>query len=298
MKYLVTGGAGFIGSHVVDRLIADGHEVAALDNFSTGRKENLNPRAKFFQLDVRDYKSIRPIFDKQDGVFHLAAYPSVQFSIDNPIEAHEVNVTGTLNVLMAAKDAGIRRVVFSSSCGVYGDALVNPQSEELVPAPKTPYALHKYISEKYCQMFNSIYGLETVILRYFNVYGARMSDSGPYSGVIKIFLKQKAAGQPLTITGDGEQTRDFVHVSDIARANILAIQNPKVGRGEIINIGAGQSISVNQLAGLIGGEKKYLPTRIELRDSLADNRRAKELLNWEPKIKFKEGLAQLYKQQS
>lgn len=295
MRYLVTGGAGFIGSNLVDALVADGHEVVVLDNLSTGRRENLNARAKFHQLDLRDYKPIRPIFENIDGVFHLAAYPSVQFSIDQPIESHEVNVTGTLNVLMAAKEAGVKRVVFASSCGVYGDAEVQPQREDTPANPKTPYALHKYISEKYCQLFNSVYDLPTVILRYFNVYGQRMPDSGPYSGAIKIFLKQKSAGHPLTITGDGGQTRDFVHVSDVARANILAMQNPKVGMGEIINIGTGKSIGINQLADLIGGKKKYLPARIELRHSLADNQKAKKLLGWEPKVNFQSGLAELNK---
>lgn len=293
MKYLVTGGAGFIGSNLVDVLIANGHQVSVIDNFSTGKKENLNSGARVYQKDTRNYSEIEPLFAGVDGVFHLAAMPSVQFSVENPVESHDINVNGMLNVLTAAWKAKVRRVVYSSSCSVYGDAEVSPQYEDLQPDPNTPYALHKYIGEEYCRLFSFLYGLETVSLRYFNVYGPRMADTGPYSGVIKIFMKQKAAGQPLTITGDGEQSRDLVFVGDIVRANILAMESEKVGSGELINIGTGKAYSVNKIADIIGGPRQYVTARVELRHSLADIQKAKKLLGWQPTISLEEGLRAL-----
>ena len=291
MKYLVTGGAGFIGSHLVDALIVKGHQVIVIDNLSTGKKSNLNPRAKFYKKDIHNYKSIKPFFAGMDGVFHLAAMPSVQLSIVHPLESHDINVNGVLNVLMAAKEAGIRRLVFSSSCAVYGDSDGKIlKKENMKAAPKSPYALHKYIGEEYAKLFSDLYGVETVNLRYFNVYGPRMAESGPYSGVIKIFLKQKADGKPFTITGDGKQIRDYVFVEDVARANILAMRSKKAGKGEIINIGSGKNYSVNQLADLIGGPKKYIAPRAEMRHALADISKAKSLLGWQPMISLEKGL--------
>ncbi|MDP3901437.1 MAG: NAD-dependent epimerase/dehydratase family protein [bacterium] len=292
-RYLVTGGAGFIGSNLVDALIKDGHKVLVIDDLSTGKKENLSPRAEFYQKDIRQLSDIESLFVGVDGVFHLAAVPSVQISIDQPAETHSVNVDGTFNVLMASYKAKVKRFIQSSSCSIYGDSVVFPQREDLPVRPKSPYALHKYINEEYCRIFSTIYGLETINLRYFNVYGPRMPYSGPYSGVIRVFLKQKKANEPLTITGDGEQSRDYVFVGDVVRANMLAMESDRVGAGEIINIGSGQSCTVNQIADMVGGPKKYLPPRIEPRRALADNSLAKKLLDWEPTVSLEEGMAKI-----
>ena len=292
-KYLVTGGAGFIGSNLVDELIKLGNEVIVLDNLSTGKKENINPKAKFIKADIRNLEEIRPAFEGIDGVFHLAAMPRVQFSIENPAETNEINVNGVLNVLIASRDAKVKKVVYSASCSVYGNTEVLPTHENIKPNPISPYGLQKYIGEEYCRLFSLIYGLTTVSLRYFNVYGWRMADSGAYLTVIKVFLNQKAAGKPLTITGDGNQTRDFTHIRDVARANILAMQSLNIGKGEAINIGAGKNYSVNQIADLIGGEKKYIEPRIEPKHTLADISLAKKLLNWEPREKLEEAIKEL-----
>ena len=292
-KYLVTGGAGFIGSNLVDELIKLGNEVIVLDNLSTGKKENINPKAKFIKADIRNLEEIRPAFEGIDGVFHLAAMPRVQFSIENPAETNEINVNGVLNVLIASRDAKVKRAVYSASSSVYGNTEVLPTNENIKPNSMSPYGLQKYIGEEYCRLFSLIYGLETVSLRYFNVYGWRMADSGAYLTVIKVFLNQKAAGKPLTITGDGNQTRDFTHIRDVARANILAMQSLSIGKGEAINIGAVKNYSVNQIADLIGGEKKYIEPRIEPKHTLADISLAKKLLNWEPREKLEEAIKEL-----
>lgn len=292
-KYLITGGAGFIGSNLTDELIKLGNEIVVLDNLSTGKKENLNPQAKFIKADIRNLEEIRPAFEKIDGVFHAAALPRVQFSIENPVETNEINVSGAINVLIASRDAKVKRVVYSASSSVYGNTEVLPTRENTKPNPMSPYGLQKYIGEEYCRLFSLLYGLETVSLRYFNVYGPRMVDSGAYLTVIKVFLNQKAAGEPFTITNDGTQTRDFTHIRDVARANILAMQSLNVGKGEAINIGAGKNYSVNQIADLIGGEKKYIAPRIEPKHALADISLAKKLLNWEPKEKLEEAIKEL-----
>ncbi len=281
-KYLVTGGAGFIGSNLVDALIKAGHNVTVIDNFATGKKENLNPKAKFFEADIRNLAQISPHFKNIDGVFHVAALPRVQPSIADPITPNETNITGTLNVLWAAKNAGVKRVVYSSSSSAYGDSQELPLKETLRPNPMSPYALQKYVGEEYSRLFSRLYGIETVSLRYFNVYGPRMISSGAYVTAIKIFLSQKKAGEPLTIVGDGEQTRDFTNVADVVRANMLSIKSAQVGRGEVINIGPGKIYSINQIAKIIGGKVIHLPPRVEPRHTLADNSLAKKLLRWKP----------------
>ncbi|MDP2696319.1 MAG: NAD-dependent epimerase/dehydratase family protein, partial [bacterium] len=253
-----------------------------IDNLSTGKKENLNSKAEFHNVDIRNLDDIRPLFKGVDGVFHLAALPSVPLSIEKPDQAHDINVNGTLNVFLAAKDSGIRRVIYSSSCSVYGDNASLPQRESDQAAPNTPYALHKYIGEQYASLFSQIYKLPIISLRYFNVYGRRMPEAGPYSGVIKVFSRQKQAGELLTITGDGEQSRDFVFIDDVVRANLLAMVSDKVAGGDVINIGSGQNYTINKLADLFGGEKKYIESRVESRTSLANIGRAEELLGWEP----------------
>ncbi len=293
MKYLVVGGAGFIGSNLVDELIRQRHEVVVLDNLSTGKKSNVNKEAKFIKADITKLTKLRPYFNDIDGVFHLAAIPRVPLSIEKPIETHEANVNGTLNVLMAARDAGVKRVVYSASSSAYGDTKVIPVHEELKPAPMSPYGLQKYIGEEYARIFALLYSMETVSLRYFNVYGPRMADAGSYLSVIKTFLNQRLAKQPLSIIGDGEQTRSFTHVRDVVRANILAMESKKIGKGEVINIGTSKSYSVNQIAKWVGGPRVYLPPRIEPKHSCADITKAKRLLGWIPKVSLEKGVAEL-----
>src|SRR3989338_4109508 len=271
MKIVVTGGAGFIGSHLVDALVERGFKVHVIDNLSAGKKENVNKKAVLHIADIRNLKEIKPIIRGADYVFHLAALPRVQYSIENPEETHDVNVSGTLNVLFAAKDGGVKRVIYSASSSAYGDQKRMPLLENMPAAPKSPYGLQKYIGELYCRLFSEVYGLPTVSLRYFNVYGPRFNPEGPYALVIGKFILQRKLGQPLTITGDGKQTRDFTHVSDVVRANLLAMESKKVGRGESINIGAGNNQSIHHIAELIGGPVELISARFEPRHTLADN---------------------------
>ncbi len=292
-KVVVTGGAGFIGSHLVNALIKAGFEVFIIDNLSSGKKENLNSEAKFFNLDIRNLEDIKPVVQGAKYVFHLAAIPSVQYSIENPKETHEINVAGTLNVLLSAKEAKVKRVILSSSCAIYGDVNKLPTDENCEIKPKSPYALHKYIGEQYCKLFIQLYGVETVCLRYFNVYGKGQSSTGAYASVIAKFLDLRKQNKKLTIVGDGNQTRDFINVADVAQANILAAKSERVGKGESINIGSGKKYSVKEIAKIIGGEIEFLPPRIEIKDSLADITLAKFLLNWEPKVDFEEGIKEL-----
>ncbi|MBU1291948.1 NAD-dependent epimerase/dehydratase family protein [Patescibacteria group bacterium] len=294
-RYLVIGGAGFIGSNLTDELIQLKQQVIILDNLSTGKKENINLKAKFVKADIRNLKQISPYFKNIDGVFLLAALPSIQYSIDFPVEANRNNVEGVLNVLEASQKENIKRIVYSSSCSIYGDPNKLPVKETANPDPLSPYALQKYIGEEYCRLFSTIHNLETVSLRYFNVYGPRMDNKGAYTSALSIFMKQKANNQPLTITGDGTQTRDLIHVNDIAKANILAMNSKKVGQGEAINIGSGKNYSINQIAKMISDKIKYISPRIEPHDSLADNSLAKKLLNWQPKMKLEQGIRELLK---
>ncbi len=294
-KILITGGAGFIGSNLTDTLIEKGHEVFVIDNLSTGKKENINPKAKFFNLDLRDFEKIKPAFEGVDFVFHLAALPRVPLSVVKPRETNEINITATLNTLVAAKDAKVKRFIYSSSSSAYGTDNDLPLKESMTASPISPYALQKYVGELYCRIFSSdLYNLPTVSLRYFNVYGPRQVEEGSYVPIMGLFLMQKKKGLPLTITEDGEQTRDFTHVSDVVNANILAMESDKVGKGEVINIGAGKNCTVNKIAELVGGETKYIPARPgDIRDTLADISLAKELLGWEPKTILEEGINQL-----
>lgn len=293
IKVVVVGGAGFIGSHVVDVLIERGYETHVIDNLSGGKKENINSKAFFHKTDIRELESIKPIIKGAKYVFHLAALPRVQYSIEHPIETNEVNVSGTLNVLIAAKDGGVKRVIYSASSSAYGDQKVMPLLEDMPANPKSPYGLQKYVGELYTRLWSEVYGLETVSLRYFNVYGPRLNPDGAYPLAIGKFLKQRKEGKPLTIWGDGTQTRDFTHVRDVVRANLLAAESKKVGKGEVVNIGAGRNFSVNQLATLIGGEVAHEPARLEPHDTLADNSLAKKLLGWKPAISLEEGIREL-----
>lgn len=296
-KAVVTGGAGFIGSHIVDELLKRGHEVHVIDNFAAGKSEDrINPNATYYEVDVRERAKITPIIEGADVVFHLAALPRVQFSIDNPEESHDVNVNGALNVLLAARDGKVGKVVYSASSSAYGDQPILPLSEDMLPQPKSPYALQKYVGEHYCRIFSAIFGLPTVSLRYFNAYGKRADPNGPYAQAIIKFLNFRKQGMPLTVTGDGEQTRDSIHVSDIVRANMLAYEKDTVGQGEVINIGSGRNVSVNEIARMIGGEVVHIAPRIEPHDTLADITCAKELLNWEPTVSLEDGIAELKKE--
>ncbi|PIR75845.1 MAG: hypothetical protein CO030_05165 [Candidatus Magasanikbacteria bacterium CG_4_9_14_0_2_um_filter_42_11] len=293
-RCLVTGGAGFIGSHLTDQLLADGHEVIVIDSLLLGKREFVNEKASFQEMDIREFSKMLPLCNGIDVIFHLAADPRLPLSIEDPQETHAVNVTGTLNVLDAARQAGVKKVIITSSAAVYGDEPL-PISEDMVPRPKSPYGMHKHMDEQYARLFHDLYGLETVSLRYFNVYGPRKLANGGYPMVIPVFLEQQKKGQPLTITGDGNQTRDYVHVSDVVRANILAWQSD-VHSGEPINIANGVQTSVNEIATLIGGEKTYISERKgEVRFMQANISKAKELLGWEPTVELADGIAELKK---
>jgi nucleoside-diphosphate-sugar epimerase len=294
-KAVVTGGAGFIGSNLADALVECGWEVHIIDNLSGGKKENVNAKAVFHQADITDLEVIKPIFNGADYVFHLAALPRVQYSIEHPVETNKVNVEGTVNVLIAAAEAGVKRMVYSASSSAYGDQLKMPLTEDMLAMPKSPYGLQKYVGELYCHLWSEVYNFSTVCLRYFNVYGPRQSPEGAYALVIAKFLRQVESKEAMTITGDGEQTRDFTHVRDVVQANILAAESDKVGQGEVINIGSGHNYSVNQIAAMIGGPTVNISARLEPRDTLADNYRARNLLGWEPKEDMAAAIAELKK---
>lgn len=295
-KVLVTGGAGFIGSNLVDVLIERGDEVIIIDNLSTGKKEYINPRAKFFELDIRDLEKIKPVFKGVDYVFHLAAFARVQPSIDDPITSNDINLNGTLNVLEAAREAKVKKVIYSASSSAYGEQDEMPLREDMPAHPISPYGLQKYIGELYCRLFNEVYGLPTVSLRYFNVYGRRQATEGAYCLVMGIFVRQRLNNEAMTIVGDGEQKRDYTAVSDVARANILAAESGKTGKGEVINIGRGRNYSVNELAAMIGGPVVHIPPRLEPQVTLADTSRARALLGWEPQVNLPEWLAEYKKE--
>lgn len=283
MKYVVTGGAGFIGSNLVDSLIESGHDVTVIDNMSTGREININPRAKLEIIDISWTEApLKEAMIGADTVFHVAAMARVQPSILKPVLFNKNNVCGTLNILTAAKEAGVRRVVYSASSSAYGTASVFPTPENHATDPLSPYGLQKLIGEQYCKVFHHCYNLETVCLRYFNVYGERQLVDGAYKLVTGIFADQRMKNKPLTITGDGEQRRDFTYVGDVVRANILASQSDNVGQGEVINIGNGDNRSINQIADLFGGPREYIEKRLEPYQTLADNTKARELLGWFP----------------
>lgn len=294
-KAVVTGGAGFIGSHVVDALIEDGYAVSIIDDMSGGKMERVNPKADLHITDVRDAAAIAPIIAGSEFVFHLAALPRVQYSIDYPEETNSVNVGGTLAALKAAKDAGVKRFIYAASSSAYGNQQKLPLTEDMPPEPLSPYALQKYVGELYAKIFSDVYSLPTVSVRFFNVYGPRLDPEGAYALVIGKFLKQKKEGGPLTITGDGEQTRDFTHITDIVRGMLLAARSPNVGKGEVINLGRGEQTTVNALAELIGGEVEHIAPRLEPKHTKADISRAKQLLGWEPKVSLEEGVAELKK---
>jgi nucleoside-diphosphate-sugar epimerase len=290
---LVTGGAGFIGSNLVDELLARGLRVRVIDIFATGSRKNFNPRAELVEADIRDGEAIRPAFEGIDCVFHVAALPRIPLSIARPVETHMTNVVGTLNVLIAARDAKVRRLIYSGSSSVYGDQATMPLVETMTANPLNPYALQKYVGEQYTRMFHRLFAMETLTLRYFNVYGPRMAAEGAYVTVISAFMAARKRGEPMEIHGDGEQTRDFTHVSDIVAANIAAMDAP-IADGRAINVGAGRNVSINRIADLIGGSRVRLGGRQgDMRNTLADTIEASRILGWHPRVTIEEGISGL-----
>jgi len=299
MKYLVTGGAGFIGSHIVDNLSDAGHEVIILDNFFSGRKENIshlmgNKKIRFIQGSITDPETLKTACESVDGIFHEAAIASVSRSVKNPVATNEANVTGTLNVLVAARDAGVKKVVFSSSSSVYGDTPTLPKTESMSPSPKSPYAVSKHAGEEYLKVFSELYGLKTLSFRYFNVFGPRQDPNSDYAAVIPKFITRILAHERPVIYGDGTQTRDFTYVKDVAEANIRAMESPAEG---VYNIAYGQQIDLNSLADLImsitgiSTTPIYEPSRLgDIHDSLADSSRAREAFGYMPRYTVKTGL--------
>ena len=275
-KVVVTGGAGFIGSHLVNMLVKANLEVIVLDNLSTGKKENINPKATFIKCDL---SKDRPLLEGVDTVFHLAATPQVQYSIENPTDNN--NLHSLINMLNVSKKSGVKRFIFSSSSSVYGNPKYTPIDENHPINPLSPYALHKLVGEQYCKLYSDIYGLDTVCLRYFNVYGDRMSNTGAYRSVISIFKEQQNQNQPLNIVNDGEQKRDFIHVDDVIQANLLCATHTNYFKGEIYNVGTGEPYTVNQIADMFGGEKSYGEKRIEPGSSIAENSKIRLELDWE-----------------
>jgi len=293
-KCLVTGGAGFIGSHLVDRLLAERLEVVVLDNFATGRPQNLvhhhdAPGLTLHKIDVADHEQIAPLFSAVDWVFHLAALADIVPSIQRPLDYHHANVDGTVSVLEAARQAGVKRFVYAASSSCYGIPDVYPTPETAPIRPQYPYALTKYLGEQAALHWHQVYDLPVVSLRFFNVYGPRSRTSGTYGAVFGIFLAQKLAGKPFTVVGDGTQTRDFTFVADIANACIMAARSDLAG--EILNVGSGNTYSVNRLVELLGGQVVYIPKRPGEPDcTFADTAKIQRMLGWQPQVAFEEGV--------
>lgn len=297
--YVVTGGAGFIGSHVVEELLARGERVRVIDDLSSGSRGNLagaGERVEFAAVDIRDLKVIRPLFAGADYGIHLAARSSVALSIEDPVTSTEVNIGGTVNVLVAARDAGVRRVVFADSAAVYGDNPDLPRVETQEPQPLSPYALTKLTGEYYCRIFTAVFGLQAVPLRFFNIFGPRQNPHSPYTGVLSKFIVAYLEERTPVIFGDGEQSRDFTYVANVVDAVLRACTSPS-GAGQPINVGVGRSFTLNQVIALLNRifgrevEARYEPPRAgDVRHSRADVSRARLLLGYEPKVSFEDGL--------
>ena len=296
MKSLVTGGAGFIGSNLVDRLLALGHEVVVIDNEYSDAHDQFywNDKAENHKYDIRDYENTRPLYDGVDYVFHIAAEARIQPAIKNPIEAVSINSVGTCTVLQCSREAGVKRVMYSSTSSAYGLKNELPNVETQPDDCLNPYSISKTNGEKLCSMYTDLFGLPTVIFRYFNVYGERQPLRGQYAPVVGIFLRQLAAGEPLTIVGDGEQRRDFTYVGDVVNANIMAaISNPEEEAfGQVYNVGCGKNYSVNELAAMISDTTVNIPPRpAEARLSLANNSKLYETFGWKPRMKLEDWIA-------
>jgi UDP-N-acetylglucosamine/UDP-N-acetyl-alpha-D-glucosaminouronate 4-epimerase len=303
MRYLVTGGAGFIGSNTVDELVRRGHGVVVLDDLSSGKEDNLaevRSKITFMKGSITDIEVVQKAMVQADYVIHLAARTSVPRSVKDPVDTNRINVDGTLNVLVAARDNKVKRVVFAASSSAYGDTPTLPKSEDMQPLPISPYGVSKYVGELYAQTFGRCYGLENVSLRYFNIFGPRQDPDSPYSGVLSRFSTAFLDSTPPVVFGDGEQTRDFTYVDNAVQANILACEAPSAS-GRTFNIGTGHAVSLNQVLQMLQKasgktlETKYEPSREgDIRDSLADIRLAKEFLGYEPTVMFEEGLERTY----
>jgi len=298
-QYLVTGGAGFIGSHLAEELIRRGERVRVVDSLITGKRKNLAhlPGVEFVEGDLADMRVAQHVMQGIDYVLHQAAIPSVPRSVEDPVTSNRANIDASLNVLVAAREARVRRVVYAGSSSAYGNSPTLPKVETMPTAPLSPYALQKLVAEQYCQMFTALYGLETVTIRYFNVFGPRQDPSSPYSGVISLFISALCEGRRPIIYGDGEQTRDFTYVANVVDG-VLRAAHAADASGEVINVATGGRISLNQLfhtiRGLIGGdsEPRYdAPRAGDVRDSQADISKAKRLLDYQPTASFEDGLA-------
>src|SRR5712691_2247409 len=303
MRYLVTGGAGFIGTNTVDELVSRGHSVVVLDDLSSGKEENLaesRNKITFIKGSITDLEIVRRAIQEADYVLHLAARTSVPRSVKDPVETNRINIDGTLSVLVAARDAKVKRVVYAASSSAYGETPTLPKVETMEPQPISPYGVTKYVGELYAQTFGRCYGLENVSLRYFNIFGPRQEPGSPYSGVLAKFCTAFLEETQPVIFGDGEQTRDFTYVENAVQANLLACEAPNVS-GKVFNIGVGERFSLNQTVALlckISGkslEAKYDPPREgDIRDSQADISQAREFLGYEPKVGFEEGLRRTF----
>lgn len=299
MRYVVTGGAGFIGSNTVEEIVRRGHGVVVLDDLSAGKEENLaevRNKITFIKGSITDLEIVRKAFQEADYVLHLAARTSVPRSVKDPAETNRVNVEGTLNVLLAARDAKVKRVVFAASSSAYGETAELPKTESMPPAPISPYGVSKFVGELYAQVFGRCYGLENVSLRYFNVFGPRQDPSSPYSGVLSRFITCFLDDQQPVVYGDGEQSRDFTYVENVVQANLLACEAP-CASGKVYNIGTGSRITLNEtlrLLGRITGKSiaaKYDPPREgDIRDSQADIALGRSVLGYDPRVGFEEGL--------
>lgn len=300
MRFLVTGGAGFIGSHLVEALLERGHDVVVLDDLSTGRRENIEPfleRVTWIEASVTDPDACAAATEGVDFVLHQAAIPSVPRSVADPAASHAANTTGTLNILMAARDAGVRRVVYAASSSAYGNTEELPKHEAMTPNPLSPYAAAKLTGEHYCRAFHASYGLETIALRYFNVFGPRQDPASPYAAVVPKFIACAIRGEPPTIFGDGSQTRDFTYVANVVHANLLACEAPADACGQVFNVGCGARISIldlwNRIRHLTGAtvDATHAPPRPgDVHDSLASLERTKAFLGYEPTVPLDEGL--------
>ena len=286
---LVTGGAGFIGSNLVNKLIEEGHYVRVVDDLSTGSQYNFKYPVELYRVDISESPFL-DMFSDIDVVFHLAAFARVEPSIQDPVKAHRINVNGTLNVLKACIDNKVKRFVFTSSSAVYGES-PTPTTENHEPNTMSPYALHKLIGEQYCRLFSDLYKLQTVSLRYSNAYGEGQPTEGAYCNVMGIFQNQKNMGNPMTIVGDGEQRRDFIHVNDIVNANLnVAFTNKMTFLGDVFNIGYGKNYSVNEIAEWMGGETTNIEPRIEPKETLLDSSKMMNTFDWKPTIDLKDWL--------
>ena len=299
MKCVVTGGCGFIGSHLVDRLVQLGHQVVVVDDFSTGRATNLNPGSYFIEGSITDLDLLVSAAEGADCIFHTAAWARIERSVQDPVGTHHVNATGTLNVLQAAHLNGVGTVINSSSSSVYGDqGDSHVMREDMEPNPRSPYAVQKLIGEQYAAMYARLYNLRVASLRYFNVYGARQPADGAYVLLIPKFLQLRRENRPLTIYGDGNQTRGYTHVSDVVEANLLAASaSLPAGRHTVLNIGLTEETSVNEIAAIVGGPVEHIVPNPrgefeEFRKS-ADNSRARKVIGWAPEVSFTEGMKEL-----